>query len=466
MPSPPLTCDLLVRNARVFTLDAVGRVFAPGAVAILGTRIAAVGPEPAVVGAYGAARVLDAAGGAVRPGFIDAHFHVTQHSSRGFGALLAANPGATVNFADWKAALGDEDEFASTQLAALDLLRNGYTAVADPGTAFTPDAVVAALDAVGVRGWVADPYLWDRREVMAQVPRLISPGLEARVPFDLDRALRTLGGQLRRNADPEARVRGHVVLYGLGTASDELQRAAKACADRHRVACIQHAGYVPAMTAAEDAQWGEPSVCHLAGLGVLDRTTTLVHLNVLRDAEVEPLVAAGPSVVWCPGNTLLHAAGEGARPRMVALARRGINVALGVDSTGHMAVGEAAAFAVHAAALAGETIDADRLLAMLTVNAARALGAAEDLGSLEPGKRADLVIRRADAPDALPALAPAFQLAVLARAPSVHTVIVDGRVVLRDGRATRVDERAVAADQATSTARMLRRLGLAGPGWP
>ena len=359
MIAQPGSCDLLVRNARVFTLDAARRIHAPGALAISGDRIVAVGPEHEVVGAYRAPRVFDAAGGAVHPGFIDAHFHVTQHSSRGFPALVAGQrPGPAVNFADWKAALGDEDEFASAALACLDLVRNGYTAVVDPGTAFNPDAVAAAMEAVGVRGWVADPYLWDRRAVMAAVPRLISPGLERRVPFDLDRCLRQLGGQLHRNRTHGARVRGHVALYGLGTASDELQRAAKACADAQGVVCAQHAGYTRSMTEAEEAQWGQPAILHLADLGVLDDRATLVHLNVIRDVEVPALVAAGVSVVWSPANALLYAAPEGTRGRMGELHGLGVNIALGVDSTGYCAVGETATFAMHAAAASGTPVTA------------------------------------------------------------------------------------------------------------
>ena len=159
-------------------------------------------------------------------------------------------PGPTdgVNFADWKAALQDDDEYASSALACLDLLQHGYTGFVDGGTAFSPDAVAAAARATGIRGWVADPYLWDRRELMDHVPSLISRSLEDRVPFDTDRALRRLGAELRRNSDPDALVRGYVALYGLGTASDELQRAAKDCANRHRVAVIQHVGYTARMT--------------------------------------------------------------------------------------------------------------------------------------------------------------------------------------------------------------------------
>jgi cytosine/adenosine deaminase-related metal-dependent hydrolase len=119
---------------------------------------------------------------------------------------------------------------------------------------------------------------------------------------------------------------------------------------------------------------------------------------------------------------------------------------------------------MHAAAASGTPIDAGSLLEMLTINAARAMGCAEDLGSLEAGKRADLVIRRADVPDSQPGLEPTFQLAVLSRGTSVHTVIADGEIVLRDGRPTRVDPSAVYADVAASIARMTARLGLGHAG--
>jgi 5-methylthioadenosine/S-adenosylhomocysteine deaminase len=94
------------------------------------------------------------------------------------------------------------------------------------------------------------------------------------------------------------------------------------------------------------------------------------------------------------------------------------------------------------------------------VGQARAIAAERDVGSLEPGKRADVVIRRAGTPDAQPAVDPVFQLALLSRASSVDTVIVDVRIVLRDGRSTLVDEEVVFANVRASVGRMLGRLGL------
>jgi 5-methylthioadenosine/S-adenosylhomocysteine deaminase len=457
-----IACDLLVRNARIITLDAQRSVHPSGALAITGERITAVGPEADILPKFRPVRVLDAQGAVVHPGYIEAHLHIGQHSARGVDTVLATGGPPAPNFADWKAVLEAKDEHASTSLACLDLLRNGFTGFVDGGTSFDPDAVAAAAEAIGMRGWLADPYIWDRRELMDHVPSLISPSLEKRVPFDTDRALRLLGGQLRRNAGAGGLVRGYVALYGLGTASDELQRAAKACADASGVTCAQHVGYAKPMSLAEEALWGRPGVVRLAELGVIDRATMLIHANVLSDDEVVQLNKSRASIIWCPTGYLLQAAPGGVRSRMPELHRAGINVALGIDGAGYCAIGDTACLAGHVAILAGEALSPWSLLEMLTINAARAMGCADQLGSLEPGKQADLVIRRADVPDAQPHVDPVFQLAVLSRATSVDTVIVAGRIVLRGGHSTLVDEHVTFADVQASVARMLGRLGLQG----
>ena len=150
-------CDLLIRNGRILTLDADRRIVPVGAIAIAGHRIAGIGAESEIVRRFHARRVLDAAGAQVHPGFIDGHFHVNQHSARGFNRLLATRTNGRVNFADWKAALQDDDEYASSALACLDLLQHGYTGFVDGGTAFSPDAVADAARATGIRGWARRP---------------------------------------------------------------------------------------------------------------------------------------------------------------------------------------------------------------------------------------------------------------------------------------------------------------------
>src|SRR5215470_8109381 len=195
--SGPERCDLIVRGAHVLTMDARRRAYPRGAVAVRGHSIAAVGPETELLERWRAGRVLDAGGGVVHPGFVDAHLHINAHTCRGFFLGDASKGGGRgPNYADWKAALQPEDESAAATLGCLELLRHGYTAFVEPGTAFEPDAVAAAAEATGVRCSLADPYLWDDPTLLDGISGLKSDRLLARVPADRARALRLLGGQL------------------------------------------------------------------------------------------------------------------------------------------------------------------------------------------------------------------------------------------------------------------------------
>ena len=163
---------------------------------------------------YHAGRVLDAGGGIVHPGFIDAHNHIVHNTCRGiFGDGI--DPPSAVSFADWKADVTPADEAAATQNAALEMLRMGFTMFVEPGSVFDCDAVAAAVEQVGMRALLAGCYLWDQVEVMQFLGGLDSQALYKRTPPTLDRCLRELGNQLHRNKDPDALVRGYIAVYGL-----------------------------------------------------------------------------------------------------------------------------------------------------------------------------------------------------------------------------------------------------------
>jgi cytosine/adenosine deaminase-related metal-dependent hydrolase len=457
----PARCDLLVRNGYVLTLDARRTVYPSGAVAIRGNRIAAVGPDRELCARFRAARVLDAGGGAVHPGMIDGHLHATCHLTRTAfddDPRAAGGPG----FAEWFNALTDEDEYASALLASVELVRCGFTAFLEAGTAFEPDTVAQAVDAVGVRASVADPFVWDTLEGgNALAPRI------TRAPATPERARRVLGGQLGRNRDPEARVRAHVALYGSGSATAELEVAAKRLADQHAVVLNQHQNFMPEQVARDDARLGGPALTRLAELGVLGRNCAFVHMNVIRDAEVEAVVASGMSLVWQPGNFQYYGLAGRMRSRMPELHGRGVNLTLGVDVAKIWTFGELARIAYLVARQGGDYLSAESLLEMETRGGARAMGWDGWLGSLEEGRRADLVIRSTDLAEAQPNLNAVVQLLMLSQARSVDTVICDGEIVLRRGRLTRLDEEVVHQLAQASVRRVAARLGIAPrTAWP
>jgi cytosine/adenosine deaminase-related metal-dependent hydrolase len=337
----------------------------------------------------------------------------------------------------------------------------------EPGSAFEPDAVAAAAEAVGIRCSLADPYLWDETELMKSIPGLLSPSLAARVPPNRERCLKQLGGQLFRNRDPQGILHGHVALYGEGTASDELFSAAKALADREGVVLNSHIGFDLDLAQAMEQRWGGPRFVHLAQRGLLGPNTTFVHMNLIRDEEVDAILSSGMVMVWCPlaymtRGTPLH------RPtRLPEMKRRGAPVALGTDSARQSSAGDAAFLAFLLSAEAGQTLGAEEVLEMQTLGGARAAGLDGIIGSLEPGKRADIVVRSAGFAEMGPSIDPAHQLIAVGHGATADTVLVNGIVVLRDGRPTRVDEGPVIAEARASAQRTATRLGLKPPGfWP
>jgi len=464
----PQDCDVLIRNAFVVTMDSSRTVLPSGAIAISGRNIVAAGPEREVAPAWRAGMTIDARGGIVHPGYVDAHLHVNAQTCRGFFRGDASKGvGMGPKYADWKAALSPEDERAAAALACVEMLRHGVTTFIEPGSAFEPDAVAAATQAVGVRCSLADPYLWDDTSLMSTIPGLASDSLFARVPPDHDRCMKLLGGQLFRNRDESGILHGHVALYGEGTASDALLRAAKALADRDGVVMNSHIGYDIDLAEAMEKRWQKPRFVHLAELGVIGPNTLFVHMNLIRDEEVEPILSSGLSMVWCPLAYMSRGTPLRLRTRIPEMQRRGGHVALGTDSARQCSAGDSGFLALHLAGEAGYPTVSEDILDMLTLGGARAAGLSEIIGSIEAGKRADIVVRASDIAEMGPGVDPAHQLVAVGHGATADTVLVNGRIVMREGKPVLVEADAVAATARASARRMAKKLGLGEPGiWP
>lgn len=459
-------CDVLIRNGQIITMDPGRRIFRRGAVAVTGSRIVEVGADADLVRRFDASETIDAGGGIVHPGFIDAHNHIVHTSCRGVGTLRDDTP-APVNFADWKAGVTGDDEAAATAMASVEMLRSGFTMFIEPGSLFSTDAAAEAVERVGLRALFAPLYLWDRQECFEAVPSLYSPSLMARAPIDLDRSLAQLDAELHRNSDPDTLVRGYIFVYGVGTASPELLRAAHTLARDNGVPLQLHAGYVPMEGEIYRRMTGHSQIVHLRDLGVLDEHTVIIHANVLDEDEEAAVRETGCQVVWCPVAFFSLGQGRTARFRMAERHRQGTRVALGTDGAFACTPAGIMPAAHYASQAYGDPLSPGALLEMQTLNGAAAAGLDAELGSLEPGKRADVVVRSAQASEAHPDNNPVHLLALTMGTGTVDTVLVDGRVVLREGRSTRVDEPQVYRTVSDSVIARAKRLDIdLSPEWP
>ena len=439
----PEACDLVIRNAYVITMNAERERFPVGAVAIRAKKIVAVGQDNDILESYSASREIDANGGVVHPGFVDGHYHIGIHLSRG---ALSDDPDkpprgdgkGTSVFSRWFNALTDEDEYLSTELAAVEMLHCGITCFMEAGTALTPDAVAKGAESAGMRGLVADPFLWDVTGIEQSASEI------ERAPADTSRCLSVLGKELSRNSDPDALVRGHIALYGIGSASDELQLAAHHAARKSGVVVAQHLAFLPQDTEALESRLGTHGVCHLGDLGVLSENSTFVHANVLRDDELDLLVDSGAAIVWHPANFMFYNVAKSTVYRLNELRRRGVAMGFGTDVAKAWGFGEGPFVAYLLTRHGGDYLSANSLMDMMTLGGARAVGLDDRLGSLEPGKCADLVIRHRDIPESQPGFDPIQDILLVSRSRSVDKVICNGQVVIEGGHSTRIDEHALA----------------------
>jgi cytosine/adenosine deaminase-related metal-dependent hydrolase len=228
-----------------------------------------------------------------------------------------------------------------------------------------------------------------------------------------------------------------------------------------------HIGFDLDLAAAMERNWGKPRFVHLAELGVLGANTTFVHMNLIRDAEVDAIVESGLSIVWCPLAYVSRGTPMREKTRIPEMKKRGVNVALGTDSARQSSSGDAGFLALQLAGGAGHATVSEDVFEMMTLGGARAAGLAHLIGSLEVGKRADIVIRSIDAAELMPSIDPVHQLVTVGHGPSADTVLVNGRIVLRSGHSTLADDARLFANARASVARIVKRLGLSPPGlWP
>jgi len=455
----PKPCDILIRNGYVISMNNERTIYASGAVAVSGCRIVDVGPERDVAPRYKPKRTIDAEGGVVQPGGVDAHTHVTLHLTRG---AVPDNPKAKspVNYASWFNAITDEDEYTAAEVTAVEMLRNGYTTVMDPGTTLQPDAIAKAAQDVGIRISVSDPFLWDAGdEDTFKVNR---------APRSMKRALELMGRELRRNREKDTTVHAHVCVYGGDTTSEELMWVGRKCADDNGVVLNQHFNFTPDQAATVDSRFGNHhSLVKLGESGFLAPNVTFVHMNVIRDDEMQPIVNSGMSLVWHAGNYMFYGIQSKVKSRMAELMGRGVNVTFGVDAAKCWTFGEMEFYGYLVARQAGEYISAEKMLESKTIGAARALGLEKEIGSLEPGKRADIAILRHDLPEGAPGVNVIQEMMLFNRASATRIVIVNGQVVWDEGAPTRIDQAAAVARGRESTRRVLRKMDhLPAPAWP
>ena len=449
---------ILIEHATVLTVDARRRLLTDGSVLVDGHTIAQVGPAASVRPSRTPDRVIDGRRFLVAPGFVDTHVHLTEHLSRG---LMRDDIPVVRYLPDWLLPLYStvtpEEEQTAALLACVEMLRTGTTTFCEAGTLFEVAAVADAVEQVGMRA-ILGRWTWD---LDGQTGRLRQTTDEALAHIE------SVLGKVHGRAD--GRLGAWPLLLGFGTCSEALIQGAHALAARHGV------GWGMMQSALHPSRPSRDTIplARLDALGVLDARTKLAHMVYVDDADIALLARRGVKIAHCPTAGLKHTKGLAAHGRFPEMVDAGVCVSLGGDSgngSNHfdmLRLMYLAATVYKDARNDVGVLPAERVLEMGTIRGAEALLLERQVGSLEPGKRADLVLYDLDTPEWRPLLNPVNNLVYAASGASVRTVLIDGRVVLDEGRLTTLDERALYERVERLSREHVRRAGVpVESAWP
>ena len=457
MPDQSLKID----HARyAITVDRDRRIIQDAAIVVEGGRIRQVG-KAADLAAVRADRVIDARHLVVTPGFVNGHMHISYaHVVRGIFPDDMGSP--LVHVFKLQTEMTEDEEYHSTLLGLVELLRNGTVCFVDPGSTKFPDACLQAYADAGIRVILGECVT--DLDAPFTLPRHATKDAIARSDAFIGKWHGRLDGRIRAWAMP----------FSPETCTPELLQGLKRVVDQHRTSLTLHHGSGAKARADYQARHGRTPTEYLESIGVLGPNVCLAHSLGVDDAEIACMARTGATVAMCPVTAAKGARGVPENGRMPELLAAGVKVALGCDSpnnSNHLDMVRTmnmAAIQYKDARQDMRQVPAEAALEMATRTGAEALGVGEDLGSIEVGKRADLVLFDTQRPEWQALWNPVNNLVYNADGRSIHTVVVDGRVVVDAHRQSFVDEGRLYAKVQEIGERLLARTGVAFPRsrWP
>lgn len=421
--------DLLVSGGTVVTMDGSRAVYQDGSVAVRGDSIVAVGPRAEIESRYRSAQVIDARGHLVLPGFINGHTHVPMTLFRGLHDDVTLNdwlykyifPAESKNvnqdFVRW-----------GTRLAAAEQIRAGVTTFAD--MYYFEDAIAEETKAAGMRGVLGETFIdfpapdnKSEAEMLAYTEKFLK----------------------RWQGDPL--IRAGTAPHSIYTCSKKTLQDAAALARKYHAPILIHVAEMKKEWDDSEKANGMSPVQYLQEIGVLGPDVVAAHCIFVDEADRKLLAERGTGCVHNPSSNMMIASGVSPVPEMRAA---GVAVGLGTDgpagSNNDLDLMEEIDLAAKLAKISKMNplaLGAKDVVAMATIDGARALHMEKEIGSLEAGKKADLVLISLNEPNAVPMYDIYAQIAYSLKGSDVDTVVIGGRVVMRDRKLLTVDESSV-----------------------
>jgi 5-methylthioadenosine/S-adenosylhomocysteine deaminase len=418
--------DLIVSGGIVVTMDSGRAVVPDGSVVVRGDSIVAVGPRAEMERKYHGVKTIDARGRLVLPGFINAHTHVPMTLFRGLHDDVTLN--------DWlykyifpAEAKNVNEEFVrwGTRLAAAEQIRSGVTTFAD--MYYFEDAVAEETKAAGMRGVLGETFI--------DFPAPDNKSNAEMVAYT-EKFLKKWQGDPLIHAAPAP--------HSIYTCSKKTIQDAAALARKYHAPLLMHVSEMKKEWEDSEKANGMSPVQYLEKIGVLGPDLVAAHCIFVDEADRKLLADRQVGCVHNPSSNMMIASGVSPVPEMRAA---GIAVGLGTDgpagSNNDLDLMEEIDLAAKLAKISKMNplaLNAKAVVEMATIDGARALHMEKEIGSLEAGKKADLILISLDEPNAVPMYDVYAQVAYSLKGSDVETVVIGGTVVMRERKLLTVDE--------------------------
>src|ERR1044072_6126428 len=440
--------DLLVTGGTIVTMDQTRRIIDDGAIAVVKGRIVAIGPRAEVESRYTSRQRINAGGKVITPGLINGHTHVPMVLFRGLADDL--------DLQEWlkeyifpAAAKNVTEEFVrvGARLGLAEMIRGGTTTYCD--MYYFEDAIADETAKAGVRGvlgeTVIDFPVADNKtnaEGMAYVERFVK---------------KWQGNDL---------IVAAVAPHAPYTVSEEHLKAIRAFSDRSGAPIVTHISETKREVDDSIKAKGAGPVDYLERIGFLNDRVIAAHMVWPSEGEIGTLKRLGVGVVHNPQSNMKLASGVAPVPKMMAA---GVRVGLGTDgaaSNNDLSMWEEmdTAAKLHKV-FSGDpkVMSAQEAFELATIRGAAALHLEKEIGSIEKGKRADLVLVDRDALNQIPLYNIYSDLVYATKASDVQTVIINGKVVMRDRRLLTLDEAAIKESARVFRERIIKSLAGSNP---
>lgn len=438
--------SILIKNGAIVTVDESNSIVR-GDVLIRDRRIAEIGER---INAE-ADETIDARGCAVLPGFVQTHIHLCQTLFRGAADDLSLIDWLRKRVWPMEAAHTAESIRASAQLGIAELIKGGTTCALTMETVRYTEEVLRVVEESGFRATVGKCMMDKGDEVPAQLHE------QTRASIDESVALIQ-----KWNGCGQGRIRVCFAPRFAISCTKELLTEVAELARQHGVMIHTHASENKKECEIVESESGQRNIAYLNSLGVSGSHVVLAHCIHLDTEEMELLTQTKTNVSHCPSSNLKLGSGLARVAEMLA---RKIPVSLGADGAAcnnrlDMFTEMRTAALLQKLAHGPEMLPAMRVLQMATIDGARALGLGHEIGSIEKGKRADMIVVELERLQTTPAPDVISALVYSAEAADVRTTIIDGQVVMRDRELTLINEATVLADANREAARLRERVDI------